>query len=200
MQSAKGASVTFRLTTFATPLQIAQFRAKGNAKAKKHKNAPRMVEQYTRSYGLQPDGSAEFELQLPTLVHADQANGARWRKAKRASSHVDVVIAALQAHLRSIDREAITEITLTRISPGKLDAHDNLRQAFKHVLDGVCAWICVGDGELNRHAIGRYDDKLLGTGKVTCHYDQTTHETDKRLQGIRIRLRLGSPAAPSTAP
>lgn len=194
--------MTFRLTTFATPLQIAQFRAKGNtnAKAKKHKNAPRVVEQLM-SFGTTfgPDGHTWFQLQLPIIVQAEQANGMRWNKAKRASSHVDAVLAALQAHLRSIDREAVSEITLTRISPGKLDAHDNLRQAFKHVLDGVCAWICVGDGELNRHAIGRYDDKLLGTGKVTCHYDQTTHETDKRLQGIRIRLRLGSPAAPSIA-
>lgn len=182
--------MTFRLTTFATPLQIARFRAKGNAKAKKHKNGPKLVEQLVSFESTH--AHHWVELQLPTLVHADQANGARWRKAKRASSHVDVVIAALQAHFRSLDRERITDITLTRISPGKLDAHDNLRQAFKHVLDGVCAWICVGDGELNRHAIGRYDDKLLGTGKVTCHYDQTTHETDKRLQGIRIRLRLAT--------
>lgn len=186
--------MTFRLMTMATPLQIAAFNGRrgGPAKPKKHKNAVRMVEQHTRSYGLQPDGGAEFELQLPIVVQAEQANGARWNKAKRASTHIDAVLAALQTHFRSLEREAITEITLTRISPGKLDAHDNLRQAFKHVLDGVCAWICVGDGELNRHAIGRYDDKLLGTGKVTCHYDQTTHETDKRLQGIRIRLHLGS--------
>lgn len=187
LQIQEGASVTFRLMTMATPLQIAAFNGRrgGPAKPKKHKNAVRMVE------ALVFIAPQEFyELQLPIVVQAEQANGARWNRAKRASGHVDAVLAALQAHFRSLEREAITEITLTRISPGKLDAHDNLRQAFKHVLDGVCAWICVGDGELNRHAIGRYDDKLLGTGKVTCHYDQTTHETDKRLQGIRIRLRM----------
>lgn len=178
--------------TMATPLQIAAFNGRrgANTKPKKHKSAVRMVEQLV-SFESSP-AREWVELQLPIVVQAEQANGMRWNKAKRASTHIDAVLAALQAHFRSLEREAITEITLTRISPGKLDAHDNLRQAFKHVLDGVCAWICVGDGELNRHAIGRYDDKLLGTGKVTCHYDQTTHETDKRLQGIRIRLRLGS--------
>lgn len=138
------------------------------------------------------DENQEWVLQLPLVTHADNANGAHFTKARAARSQLDVVLLALQTQLRGVERERIDRITLVRFSPGKLDAHDNLRQAFKHVLDAVCVWICCGSEDFNRRSIGKYDDQLLGTGKVTCHYEQTTHETNKRLQGIQIRLRLAA--------
>lgn len=140
------------------------------------------------------DADPEWVLQLPLVVHADNANGAHFTKASAARSQLDTVLLALQTQLRGIDRDRIDRITLVRFSPGKLDGHDNLRQSFKHVLDAVCVWIVCGSEDFNRRAIGKYDDQLLGTGKVTCQYEQATHETDKRLQGIQIRLRLGSEA------
>jgi len=198
---AEGQSVSFRITTLASPLHIAAFNAgksKAAKKPKPFKAGPRMVEQLT-SFDM--SGRAEWlEMQLPILTNAENATGnfahgrgVLFARQKRASVQIDAVLVALQTNFRALDRERINAITLTRVSPGKLDAHDNLRQAFKHVLDGVCAWIVCGDGEINRHAIGKYDDKLLGSGKVICNYEQTTHETDKRLQGIRIRLHLCSP-------
>ena len=175
----------------------ARARAPKSSKAKPFKKGPKFVEQLFAADTTGP-GSWFVELQLPLVVQAEQANGMRWGKQKRASSQIDTTLVVLQTHLRTLDRAAISGITLTRISPGKLDAHDNLRQAFKHVLDGVCAWIVEGGADFNRRTIGKYDDQLIATGRITCHYEQTTHETDKRLQGIRIRLHLSSPSASST--
>jgi hypothetical protein len=168
------------------------FGGKRSAKPKAYKAPPKLLEQLCFFH----DGAEKFwVLQLPMVLHAQTgyADAARFVQKRAARQQLDVVLLALQTQLRGIDRERIDQITLVRFSPGKLDAHDNLRQAFKHVLDATCVWICVGSGDFNRRAIGKYDDQLLGTGRVTCHYEQTTHESDRRLQGIHIRLRLRSP-------
>jgi hypothetical protein len=169
------------------------FSGRRKAKPKPTPRAPKMLE-HTCAFH---DGTEKlWILQLPIVVHADNANGAHFTKARAARSQLDVVLLALQTQLRGIDRERIDKITLVRFSPGKLDAHDNLRQSFKHVLDAVCVWIVCGAEDFNRRAIGKYDDQLLGTGKVTCQYDQTTHETDRLLQGIQIRLRMSTGSRP----
>lgn len=38
-------------------------------------------------------------------------------------------------------------VTLTRVSPGTLDAHDNLPSAFKHIVDSVASWLGVDDAD-----------------------------------------------------
>lgn len=38
-------------------------------------------------------------------------------------------------------------VTLTRVSPGTLDEHDNLPSAFKHIVDGLADWLGVDDGD-----------------------------------------------------
>jgi len=166
------------------------FNGRRKAKPKPTRALPKLLEH--RVLCAKTSSTTEWVLQLPLVVHADNANGAHFTKARAARSQLDTVLLALQTQLRGIERECIDQITLVRFSPGRLDAHDNLRQSFKHVLDAVCVWIVCGSEDFNRRAIGKYDDQLLGTGKVTCQYEQTTHETDRRLQGIQIRLRLGS--------
>lgn len=171
------------------------FNGRRKAKPKPTKSLPKLLDHRVRYFEVNEHHICE--LQLPIVVHAENANGARFNdfsKAKNARRQLDTVLLALQTQLRGIDRERIDQITLVRFSPGRLDAHDNLRQSFKHVLDAVCVWIVCGSEDFNRRAIGKYDDQLLGTGKVTCQYEQATHETDRRLQGIQIRLRLGSEA------
>lgn len=184
--------MTTVIRTLATPAQIAAY-FNGRTSKKPTKFPPRTVEPLVHQLS---DG---WRLQLPVLTEASNANGNRHASSARAVKHIDTVIAACQAQLRGIDRSAITAITLTRISPGRLDAHDNLRQAFKHVLDGVCAWIVRGDDfdAADRKKIGRFDDQLLGTGKIQCEYDQTTHES-RNLQGIQIRFVLGPRPAEAT--
>jgi hypothetical protein len=132
-----------------------------------------------------------WSVQLPLITRASQVKGNRHAQRKAANLQIDTVLVTLQSQLRSIDRAAIRGITLVRISPKELDAHDNLPQAFKHVVDATCAWIVCGDDDINRHAIGRYDDQLIRTGRITCNYEQTTCEHDRRKQGIQIRFRLG---------
>jgi hypothetical protein len=39
------------------------------------------------------------------------------------------------------------KVTLTRISAGKLDGHDNVRGALKRVVDGICKALGVDDGD-----------------------------------------------------
>jgi hypothetical protein len=103
-----------------------------------------------------------------------------------------MVIAACQSQLRRMERARVCGLDLTRIGPRPLDAHDNLPQSFKHVVDAVCGFLVRGDDfdTADRRRIGTFDDQLIGTGKVTCRYAQLTHETDRRLYGIRIRFRL----------
>lgn len=48
-------------------------------------------------------------------------------------------------------------VKLTRLSPGVLDSHDNLRSALKHVVDGIAL------------GLGEVDD---GGGLVAWEYDQ----------------------------
>lgn len=38
-------------------------------------------------------------------------------------------------------------VTLTRMSPGTLDEHDNLPSAFKHIVDQLAAWLGVDDAD-----------------------------------------------------
>jgi hypothetical protein len=38
-------------------------------------------------------------------------------------------------------------VTLTRLSAGTLDAHDNLPSAFKHVVDALAQWLGIDDGD-----------------------------------------------------
>jgi hypothetical protein len=54
-------------------------------------------------------------------------------------------------------------VTLTRVSTGRLDEHDGLRSALKHVVDGVAEALCVDDG---RGAVTwQYRQRSDGRGK-----------------------------------
>ena len=38
-------------------------------------------------------------------------------------------------------------VTLTRVSPGTLDEHDNLPSSQKHVVDGIASWLGIDDAD-----------------------------------------------------
>jgi len=63
------------------------------------------------------------------------------------------------------------EVTVVRVAPGTLDAHDNLPGACKHVVDAIAAWIGV-------------DDRNPG---ITWNYDQ---RRDGRTVGVAIRIEV----------
>lgn len=173
------------IRTMATPEQIAAFRA---GQHRITKRAP--IERFVQSVCLEREDG--FELQLPLKTEASNANGNRHRAHKFKVNQIDTVISHCQRQLRRMDRTRVSIIDLTRIGPKPLDAHDNLPQSFKHIVDATCAWLVRGDDfdEADRRNIGRFDDQLIGKGLVTCRYAQLTHELDRRLYGVRIRFRL----------
>lgn len=173
------------IRTQATPEQIAAFRA-----GQHHIPKRKLTAHFVKSCLIEREDG--FELQLPLKTEASNANGNRYREHKLKTNQIDTVIAACQSQLRRMDRDRVEIIDLTRIGPKPLDAHDNLPQSFKHVVDALCAWLVRGDDfdAQDRRNIGRFDDQLIGKGKLSCRYAQLTHELDRRLYGIRIRFRL----------
>lgn len=72
-------------------------------------------------------------------------------------------------------------VTLTRVYSGRgkpFDGHDNLRAAFKSVVDGVSYWLGADDGE---------------PGGIEWAYGQERGERD----AVRIEFAAVSPAAPA---
>lgn len=76
----------------------------------------------------------EFELPIRTVNESNGSHG-HWRtKSARRSAHRTAVWAIL--HGKVLPKMPVT-VTLTRISAGELDAHDNLRSSLKAVVDQI---------------------------------------------------------------
>lgn len=70
----------------------------------------------------------------------------------------------------------IWRVKLTRLSPGVLDGHDNLRSALKHVVDGIAL------------GLGEVDD---GGGLIQWEYDQRRNSE----YGVEVEISLIEKAA-----
>lgn len=185
------------IINLATPAQREQFLdgMKRGAKPKAYKPPPQLVRELMLRH---EDG---FELQLPIVVHAQHGYAQQARMAKNTAKKKQMarVLDALRLYLRGIDRSRVERITFTRVSLGKLDPHDNLPYAFKHVVDVTCAWVVCGDEEFDWKRVGKFDDQLTTRqpGRVTWTYEQRTNDDDrtsgqrKKPQGIRIRFHIG---------
>lgn len=170
------------------------FNGRRKAKPKPTRAAPKLLDHVCWFHDAGPDSM--WILQLPLVVHA-QHGYARQHYAiasKSKGEHIGLVIRALRTQLRGVERERIDCVTFVRFCAKPMD-EDNLQTAFKHVKDAVAAWIETG-GDYNRKHIGIYDGQIdQRTGKAfKWLYENVQHETNKRLQGIQIRLRLGSEA------
>lgn len=76
----------------------------------------------------------EFTLPIKTVNESNGSHG-HWRaKSARRSAHRTAVWAIM--HGKGLPKMPIT-VTLTRISAGELDAHDNLRSSLKAVIDQI---------------------------------------------------------------
>ena len=79
------------------------------------------------------------------------------RRARRCSVQKAAVILALRgtvptATLKALRAAPRVNVRLVRLGGRKLD-RDNLAGAFKPVLDGVCQWLAVDDGDEERLGI-----------------------------------------------
>lgn len=81
-----------------------------------------------------------IELPIATVSEANQRDC--WQvKSRRAKAHRNVAWALSPAH------PLPCVVTLTRISPRSLDAHDNLRSALKFVVDGIADKLGIKDND-----------------------------------------------------
>lgn len=182
----------------ATPEQIAAFRAGLVAASGQRSTAERkFVKPFASHRG------DDWLIQLPMFIEAKQANGAWWSTWDAISAQkYDVIDELTKLPQLMAERDRIARIEYTRISRGKLDP-DNLPGAFKPLLDATC--VVIEEGERARMRlrrtkkgkkrvrgkdIGHFDDRIIGSGRVTCDYAQTQHEQDLRLYGVRIRFHL----------
>ena len=64
--------------------------------------------------------------------------------AKRKAEQRGMVAAYINGKPRP---EFPVTVTLTRVSPGTLDEHDNLPSSFKHICDQIAAWLGIDDAD-----------------------------------------------------
>jgi hypothetical protein len=84
-----------------------------------------------------------LELPIHTVSLLNQRE--HWRiTARRKKLHRAIVTKHLEGLLPP---PLPVRITLTRLSAGTLDAHDNLPSAFKHVVDALATWLEVDDAD-----------------------------------------------------
>ena len=84
----------------------------------------------------------EFLLPIKTVNEMNGSHG-HWRaKSSRRASHRTAVWASM--HGKVLPKLPIT-VTLTRISAGELDEHDNLRGALKAVVDQIAEQYGIAD-------------------------------------------------------
>lgn len=199
MPDVRGEAGPSMIRTQATPEQIAAFRAGLMAPSGKHADASKRI--FVSGFARRDD--SDWLVQLPLFVETKQVNG-HWRTAHNTTSTLkyDVLDELTRLAQLADERDRVSFVQFTRIAPGKLD-RDNVPGAFKHVMDMTCVFLVEGLEARKRlwltrkgekrvlgKDIGHFDNKLIGTGKVTCEYAQTQHENDRRKYGIRIRLRL----------
>lgn len=106
----------------------------------------------------------------------NRTSGEHWgARSARAAKQVDTVYyACLGASGR---RPALpVVVTLTRLSAGALDGHDNLRASLKHVVDGVARYLKVDDAD----------------PRVEWRYAQQTTKRGQYAVEIRIEPRDGT--------
>lgn len=137
-------------------------------------------------------------IQLPIAFNRATYNTSRapwYLKEKGVKEMREMVWLALDAYMRDMrapaaeeERGRVRHMEFVRIAVNKMDEKDNLRAAFKSVVDATCSFLVWGE-QAYQHvkAIGSADDKLEQRG-VTWTYRQQQCESNPRLYGIRIIL------------
>lgn len=130
-------------------------------------------------------------IQLPIAFRGEEYNAKRtpwylrekWVKEKR-----EAVWLAMQAYLPRFDVDQLRSMEFVRIGLKKMDGKDNLRAAFKPIVDATCSRVRWGDACWeNIKVIGSADDWMEQRG-IEWTYRQQKCESNPRLYGIQIIL------------
>jgi hypothetical protein len=162
------------------------------AKAPKKRKGPKLLlSEFSASKGdvLIAQRAIAFD---PAMWH--HTDLPQWRRNQLIAAERDGTIGFLLQHFASWanDPEArarVRHIDFVRIGGRGLAKHDNLRTAFKYVVDGTCGVVLWGFEVLKRqrHEIGQADDKLEERG-VGWSYLQEKSRAQPRGFAIQIRL------------
>ena len=98
-----------------------------------------------------------------------------WTKANKRHSNQKALIKLYLRELSSYRNKSIT-VKLVRISPRKLDAHDNLRMAFKFCVDAIADLLNPG------LEAGRADDSEL----ITWDYGQEKGKPKQKAMRVEV--------------
>lgn len=115
--------------------------------------------------GKQMSAAQVLCIPVSLRVHSE-ANGSHghWTvRNARVKNQRHAVAWSLRPHARPA---LPVTITLTRIAPRKLDAHDNLPRSFKAVADQVAEWLGVKDNDPG--LTWRYAQRSGGPGVYAC--------------------------------
>jgi hypothetical protein len=87
---------------------------------------------------------------VPVQTRNPLNNRQHWRTVqKRAKSEKHVAAVVISAVSRAAFQLPVV-VKMTRYSTGRLDSHDGLRAACKHIADTVAEWLGVDDGDASR--------------------------------------------------
>lgn len=113
-----------------------------------------------------PAGAVVTVLLLRLRAPQNGSHGAwqtRWRDAKQQRADVRTHLLATQLRPPALP----VVVTLTRVAPRPLDAHDNLPASFKHVADGVADYL--GTKDSDPRITWRYDQCRGVKGEYAAH-------------------------------
>lgn len=104
---------------------------------------------------------------------------ANFRGHTRSHKHVKTIREQRNTTRMALDSQAErialpVKLTLVRVAPRQLDAHENLPMCFKSIVDGIADWLGVDDRK-----------------GIACKYDQEKHSTP-HTYGCRIIIEPGS--------
>ena len=85
------------------------------------------------------------ELPIKTVSLLNMRDHFRVTSQRKSLHRRTTTLALIESRAKAPELPVV--VTLTRLSPGMLDEHDNLPSAFKHIVDGVAAWIGIDDAD-----------------------------------------------------
>lgn len=87
-----------------------------------------------------------MKVEVPIRIESTPNLRESWQaRSKRAGKHKHDTWFALRA--AKAPHSLPCTVTLTRIAPRSLDAHDNLRAGMKAAVDGIALWLGIDDAD-----------------------------------------------------
>lgn len=111
---------------------------------------------------MKPKTIRSLDFLIPVKTVSDSNLREHWviRNRRKKLQQIETLCAMATAlHRRTI--ELPCAITLTRVAPRKLDAHDNLPRSFKGIVDQLCKVLGCDDGDTSKVRF-EYDQKPAG--------------------------------------